>query len=166
MIKDDDIIASGVPCAVIKLNPDGTTEKAEYFNMENFEVQDWQIDHFARALLPEVQAFYMTEEGQAIAAQLQEETEAKKASQKSRAKTGKQKKMQPKKMNLYQAIHARIKNLCKERGYSYYQIVKAIPPLQNKSSEIPMDAIDQVCIKLKISVADFFSSHIFRNLEK
>ena len=36
MIDTEKMIAMGVPCSVIKINPDGTWGEEQSFNMENF----------------------------------------------------------------------------------------------------------------------------------
>ena len=77
MIDHAKIIASGVPCTVVKINPDGSFGESQDYNMENFQIQDWQIESLARCLLPEIIAFYETEEGKAIAAHIEEERIAK-----------------------------------------------------------------------------------------
>lgn len=77
MIEIEDIIASGTPCTVVKINPDGTWGESQDFNMENFDIQDYQLESIARALLPQIQAFYETEEGKTVAAQIETERIAK-----------------------------------------------------------------------------------------
>lgn len=77
MIDHEKIIASGVPCTVVKINPDGTYGESQDYNMENFKVQDWQIEAMACAFLPAIRAFYESEEGKAVAAQLEQERVAK-----------------------------------------------------------------------------------------
>ena len=72
-INENSFIASGVPCALIKFDSEGITRETEYFNMENFQIQDWQIERIARTLLDDVRAFYLSEEGKAIAAELEAE---------------------------------------------------------------------------------------------
>lgn len=77
MINVEDIIASGSPCTVVKINPDGTFGESHDYNMENFNIQDYQIEAIARTLLPQIQAFYETEEGKAISAEIEAERVAK-----------------------------------------------------------------------------------------
>lgn len=72
-IDHEKIIASGAPCTVVKINPDGSFGESQDYNMENFKIQDWQIEALARAFLPAIQAFYESEEGKAVAAQIEEE---------------------------------------------------------------------------------------------
>ena len=70
-INENTFIASGVPCALIKFDSEGITKETEYFNMENLQIQDWQIERIARTLLDDVRAFYLSEEGKVIAAELE-----------------------------------------------------------------------------------------------
>ena len=70
-INENKFIESGVPCALIKFDNEGITRETEYFNMENLQIQDWQIEHIARTLFDDIRAFYLSEEGKAIAAQLE-----------------------------------------------------------------------------------------------
>lgn len=71
MIDHREIIASGIPCTVVKINQDGSFGESQDYNMENFQIQDWQIESLARCLLPEIIAFYETEEGKSVAAQIE-----------------------------------------------------------------------------------------------
>ena len=77
MIDHKEIIASGIPCTVVKINQDGSFGESQDYNMENFQIQDWQIESLARCLLPEIIAFYETDEGKAIAAQIEADRIAK-----------------------------------------------------------------------------------------
>ena len=70
-INENKFIESGVPCALIKFDSEGITKETEYFNMENLQIQDWQIERIARTLLDDVRAFYLSEEGKVIAAELE-----------------------------------------------------------------------------------------------
>lgn len=60
-------------------------------------------------------------------------------------------------MKLEQAIHQRIQDFSEEKN-----IVIEIPT----GNETTVDDIEQICSNLKISVADFFCSNLFRNLDK
>ena len=77
MIGHEKIIASGIPCTVVKINADGSFGESQDYNMENFQIQNWQIEHLARCFLPEIIAFYETDEGKAIAAQIEADRIAK-----------------------------------------------------------------------------------------
>ena len=77
MIDHKEIIASGIPCTVVNINQDGSFGESQDYNMKNFQIQDWQIESLARCLLPEIIAFYETEEGKAIAAQVESDRVAK-----------------------------------------------------------------------------------------
>ena len=77
MIDTEKMIAMGVPCSVIKINPDGTWGEEQSFNMENFKIQDWQAEAIARAILPDIIAFYESEEGKTEWAKYLAEREAK-----------------------------------------------------------------------------------------
>ena len=77
MIDHKEIIASGIPCTVVKINQDGSFGESQDYNMENFQIQDWQIESLARCLLPEIIAFYETEEGKAIAPHIEADRLAK-----------------------------------------------------------------------------------------
>ena len=70
-VNENMLIANGVPCALIKFDSEGITKESEYFNMENIQIQDWQIERIARTLFDDIRAFYLSEEGKAIAAQLE-----------------------------------------------------------------------------------------------
>ena len=39
--------------------------------MENLHIHDWQVERIARILLDDVRAFYLSEEGKVIAAELE-----------------------------------------------------------------------------------------------
>ena len=77
MIDHKKIIASGVPCTVVKINSDGTFGESQAYNMEKFKIQDWQIERIARCIYPDIIAFYETDEGKAIAAQIEADRIAK-----------------------------------------------------------------------------------------
>ena len=77
MFDYERIIASCVPCTVVKINSDGTFGESQDYNMENFTIQDWQIEQIARCILPDIIAFYETEEGKSVAAQIEADRIAK-----------------------------------------------------------------------------------------
>lgn len=62
-------------------------------------------------------------------------------------------------MNINQAINARIAQLCEEQHRS------PAPLFSLSDGDITMEAVDAVCAELQITVADFFSSDLFRNLD-
>ena len=73
-------LEEGRPCSVIHFDPKtGEVPGKEHYNMENIRFEKYQIESLARALLPAIQAFYATEEGQRIKQQLDQEKAEKEA---------------------------------------------------------------------------------------
>ena len=69
-----DDIKSGRPCSIIHFDPKTYEIKGEeHYNMQNVEVPKHALESLARALLPDIQAFYQTDEGKQIMEQLARE---------------------------------------------------------------------------------------------
>lgn len=82
-------LEEGRPCAVIHFDPKtGEVTGEEHYNMENIKFEKYQIESLARALLPAIQAFYATEEGQRIKQQLDQEKAEKEAIKGTEKKKG------------------------------------------------------------------------------
>lgn len=74
---------SGIPVVVAHFNESGAITKTESYNLENIApLDDWQVDSFARSLLPVIQDYYSHEENRrAFEAWLTEQNELTKLSQ-------------------------------------------------------------------------------------
>lgn len=69
-----DDIKSGRPCTIIHFDPKTYAIKGEeHYNMENVKAPKHAIESLARALLPDIQAYYLTEEGKRVMEQLDRE---------------------------------------------------------------------------------------------
>lgn len=64
-------------------------------------------------------------------------------------------------MNVEQAIHKRVFYLCQERNYSFEELSQIL----DSNEETTIDDVELICNKLKISLADFFCSDLFRKLD-
>jgi len=54
---------NGIPVVVAHFNERGVITKTESYNPENIApLDDWQVDSFARSLLPVIQDYYSHEE--------------------------------------------------------------------------------------------------------
>jgi len=54
---------NGIPVVVAHFNESGAITKTESYNLENIApLDDWQVDSFARSLLPVIQDYYSHEE--------------------------------------------------------------------------------------------------------
>lgn len=63
-------------------------------------------------------------------------------------------------MNINQAIKNRIILLCDDRHRSHTLL------LPQPDSDITLEAVETICDELQITIADFFCSDLFRNLER
>ena len=63
-------------------------------------------------------------------------------------------------MNINQAIKNRIIQLYQERKLSPAHL------LHQADGNITLDTVDAICAEIQITVADFFNSDLFRNLER
>lgn len=69
-----DDIKSGRPCSIIHFDPKSyKVTHEENHNMENIEIPKHALESLARALLPDIQEFYQTEEGKKVAEQIERE---------------------------------------------------------------------------------------------
>lgn len=62
-------------------------------------------------------------------------------------------------MNVNIAIKKRITQLYEELNYTPNHLLKQV------NGDITLDAVDTFCAELQITVADFFNSDLFRNLD-
>lgn len=62
-------------------------------------------------------------------------------------------------MNINQAIKNRINQLCQEQKFSPVSIIP------HDADNITLDEVDDICAEFQITVADFFNSDLFRNLD-
>lgn len=77
-------------------------------------------------------------------------------------------------MNIVEATKLRIEELCNERGLNFcrlatisgvpYTTVKSI--IYNQSKNPSITTIKKICDGLDISIADFFDTDTFKNLEQ
>lgn len=81
-----DDIKSGRPCTIIHFDPKSYEITQEDYNMENMETPKHTIESLARALLPDIQAFYQTEEGKRVMELLEREKMAERTPRKNKRK--------------------------------------------------------------------------------
>lgn len=82
-----DDIKSGRPCTIIHFDPKSyEITHEENHNMENIETPKHAIESLARVLLPDIQAFYQTEEGKRVMEQLEREKKGTGTHRKRRGK--------------------------------------------------------------------------------
>ncbi len=76
-------------------------------------------------------------------------------------------------MKLSEAIGIKVKNLLAERGFSQYELYKrgGIPRsticdvINNKKNRVSTDTVYQICCTLEITLEEFFSDPIFKNID-
>lgn len=56
---------SRIPYSVLHFTKDGEITHEESHNMENVYLSPYAVEGIARSILPDIQAYYQTEEGQA-----------------------------------------------------------------------------------------------------
>lgn len=56
---------SNIPYMILQFDKDGNTVYEESHNMENIYLDPYAIEGIARSILPDIQAYFQTEEGQA-----------------------------------------------------------------------------------------------------
>ena len=56
---------SKIPYMILQFDKDGNTVHEESHNMENIYLDPYAIEGIARSILPDIQAYFQTEEGQA-----------------------------------------------------------------------------------------------------
>ena len=61
---------SKIPYMILQFDKDGNTVHEESHNMENIYLDPYAIEGIARSILPDIQAYFQTEEGQAARASL------------------------------------------------------------------------------------------------
>ena len=66
-----DDIKSGRPCTIIHFDKDGEITRTEDYNLENIKIPDYAYESIARALLPEIQEYFDSEEGRKALAELE-----------------------------------------------------------------------------------------------
>ena len=64
MGRDKDKL-SRIPYMIAHFNKDGEIVHEESHNMENVYLSPYAVEGIARSILPDIQAYYQTEEGQA-----------------------------------------------------------------------------------------------------
>lgn len=75
-----DDIKSGKPCSIIRFDPKTyEVTHEEHHNLENIKLTDYALESLARAFLPAIQEFYMTEEGQQVKKRLDQERDEEEA---------------------------------------------------------------------------------------
>lgn len=74
MAQSNDKMAK-IPYAVIQFDKDGTIVHEESYNMSNVYLDPYRVEAIARTILPEIQAYYQTEEGNAAYEKWQAEQE-------------------------------------------------------------------------------------------
>ena len=62
MELDEALKASKMPMIVVHFDDNFETTHAEEYNMENFELAEWQIESLARMLLPSIREYYRNPE--------------------------------------------------------------------------------------------------------
>lgn len=67
-------------------------------------------------------------------------------------------------MNIEEAFQKRVQDLCQERNLSYEDIIKIRSSVQDNTADTTIDSVEQICLAMNISIADFFCSDTFRNL--
>ena len=58
MELEEKLRAAKVPMIVVHFDKNFETTYTEEYNLENFELSDWQIESFARILLPSIREYY------------------------------------------------------------------------------------------------------------
>ena len=58
MELDEALKASKMPMIVVHFDDNFETTHTEEYNMENFELAEWQIESLARMLLPSIREYY------------------------------------------------------------------------------------------------------------
>ena len=53
---------NGIPVIIAHFDKDLNITHEEHYNLENVEMDDWQVEMFARAILPDIQKYYENEE--------------------------------------------------------------------------------------------------------
>ncbi len=66
-----DDIKSGRPCSIIHFDEDGEITRIEDYNLENIKIPDYAYESIARVLLPDIQEYFASEEGQKALAELE-----------------------------------------------------------------------------------------------
>lgn len=56
---------SKIPYMILQFNSDGEIVHEESHNMENVYLDPYAVEGIARSILPDIQAYFQTEEGQA-----------------------------------------------------------------------------------------------------
>jgi len=75
--REEDLIAQGVPMIIVHFDERGETTSTESYNLENVRPDKYAMEALARALLPEITAFYEVPENQAAFERWQAERRAK-----------------------------------------------------------------------------------------
>lgn len=58
MELEEKLKAAKVPMIVVHFDENFETTYTEEYNLENFELSEWQIESFARILLPSIREYY------------------------------------------------------------------------------------------------------------
>ena len=58
MELEEELKVSKAPMMVVHFDENGETTQTEQYNMENFELAEWQIESLARILLPSICEYY------------------------------------------------------------------------------------------------------------
>ena len=71
-------------------------------------------------------------------------------------------------MTIVEATKLRIEELCNERGLNFCRLatISGVPYTTVKSINPSITTIKKICDGLDISIADFFDTDTFRNLEQ
>lgn len=59
------IIDEGAPCIIVHFDKDGQVTSTERYNLEYYRPPEWAVKAFARAILPDIQAFFEDPKNQA-----------------------------------------------------------------------------------------------------
>ena len=62
MELEEKLKAAKVPMIVVHFDENFETTYTEEYNLENFELSEWQIESFARILLPSIREYYRNPE--------------------------------------------------------------------------------------------------------
>ena len=58
MELEEELKVSKAPMMVVHFDENGETTQTEQYNMQNFELAEWQIESLARILLPSICEYY------------------------------------------------------------------------------------------------------------